>query len=106
VHGHSFLVQIWLTPRNGSKGLVNFLIRVNRSNINFGIVSKLEELGDGLHVSCRVSAGFDLATTIVLIGNKLFLKKGFPKSMVRRYKYGISFGGLPFGPSGSNIMTR
>ena len=83
-----------------------FLIRVNQSNINFGIASKRGELGDGLHVSCKTSAGFDLATTSVLIGNKLFLVKGSPKSMVRRFKFGIFLGGLPFGPSGSNVMIR
>ena len=59
-------------------------ILVNWLNTNFGIVFKLGGRGNGPHSSCMSSVGLELATMIVLVGNKHFLGKDFLRNMVRR----------------------
>lgn len=53
------------------------------SNINFGNVFKLGELGDGPPTSCKNSVGLDRAITTASIGSKQFLRRGSPRNMVK-----------------------
>ena len=95
---------ILLPPQFLSKAFSASWTLVNRSNINYGIAFKLEELGDGLHSSCTSFVGSKVPTMIVSVGSKLSLEKWFPRNMAKRLRFGISLGALLFGPFGLNVM--
>ena len=78
----------------------------SRLSINSGTASKQEGHGDGPCSLCMNSAGLEQAIMTASIGNKFYLGKGFPKSMVKKLKCGTFLEVLRFGPYGSNTMTK
>ena len=80
--------------------------RVNQSNIKFGIAFKRGKPGGGPCSSCMNYVGFEPATMIVFIGNKLCLGKGFLRNSSKRSNFGTFFVVLHFGLFGLSAMTK
>ena len=83
-----------------------FPILMSRSNINYGIASKLGGLGGGPPTLCMNFVGWDRATMIVSIGSKLSLGKCYSRNMALRSKFGTSLEASLFGSFGLNAITR
>ena len=90
---------------NNEQGEPTALTRVSRSSAILGLhlSPKSVELG---HIYCMNYVGLELVMTIVSIGSKSCLGKGFLRIMVKISNFGTSSWELRFGPFGLSAIPK